>query len=111
MSRKIEQLLQCLREAIHDALAESPAVAAVMTDLEREGHCPAFLVNVGLPQEAGLPEEAGMPEPGSPRERERPSLEVVTPDGPLFLTASDEDFLRNIGVATPGLLTHARSES
>jgi hypothetical protein len=105
MSRKIEQLLQCLREAIHDAVSESPAVAAVMMDLEREGHCPAFLVDVGLPHAAGFPEDAGLPE------RERPSLEVVTPDGPLFLTASDEDFLRNIGVATPGLLTHARSDS
>jgi len=111
MSRKIEELLQCLREAIHDALSDSPGVAAVMEDLEREGHCLAFLVDVGLPQEAGFPEAAGLPKPGFPREWARPSLEVVTPDGPLFLTASDQDFLRNMGIATPGLLAHARSDS
>jgi len=84
MNRKIEQLLHSLREAIHDAIGESFGVAAAMAELEREGHCPSLMVDVALPQE----------------EKEPPSLELVTPDGPLFLTASDEDFLRNLGIAT-----------
>jgi hypothetical protein len=85
MNRKLERLLQSLREAIHDAIGESFGVAAALAELEREGHCPALLVDVALPQE----------------EKETPSLELVTPDGPLFLTASDADFLRNMGIATP----------
>lgn len=83
MNGKIEQLLHSLREAIHDAIGESFGVAAAMADLEREGHCPSLMVDVALPQE-----------------KERPSLELVTHDGPLFLTAADEDFLRNVGIAT-----------
>ncbi len=84
MNRKIEQLLQSLREAIHDAIGDSCEVAAAMSQLEREGQCPSLLIDVALPQE----------------EKERPSLELVTHDGPLFLTAADEDFLRNMGIAT-----------
>ena len=84
MNRKIERLLQSLRDAIHDALGESAGVAAAMAELEREGHCPSLLVDVALPEQ----------------EKEQASIEAVTRDGPLFLTDSDEDFLHNIGVAT-----------
>ena len=83
MNRKIEQLLQSLREAIHDAIGESFGVAAAMAELEREGHSPSLLIDVALP-----------------RQNEPPLLEVVTHDGPLFLTVEDNDFLRNIGIAT-----------
>jgi hypothetical protein len=81
---KLEQLLQSLRDAIHEAIGESFGVAAAMAELEREGQSPALLVDVALPQDV----------------KESPLFELVTPDGPLFLTASDGDFLRNLGIAT-----------
>ena len=83
MNQKLEHLLQSLREAIHEAIGESFGVAAAMAELEREGQSPSLLVDVTLPQPA-----------------EPASLELVTPDGPLFLTESDGDFLRNIGITT-----------
>ena len=85
MNRKLEQLLQSLRDAIHEAIGESLGVAAAMAELEREGQSPSLLIDVNLPQ----------------KETEMASLELVTPDGPLFLTASDGDFLRNMGITTP----------
>ena len=90
MNRKIEQLLQSLREAIHDAIGESFGVAAAMSDLEREGHIPSLLIDVSLPQADATAQP-----------KEAPSMELVTPDGPLFLTESDGDFLRDLGIATP----------
>lgn len=90
MNRKIEQLLQSLREAIHDAIGESFGVAAAMSDLEREGHIPSLLIDVSLP-----------PGDAPPQQKEPPSFELVTPDGPLILTEADGDFLRNLGIATP----------
>ncbi|HLG98825.1 MAG TPA: hypothetical protein VKX49_21110 [Bryobacteraceae bacterium] len=81
MNRKIERLMQTLRDAIHDALGESAGVAAAMAELERAGHCPSLLVDVSLPAE-----------------KEAASIEPVRRDGPLFLTESDDDFLRNIGI-------------
>jgi len=89
MNRKIEQLLQSWREAIHDAIGDSCEVAAAMSQLEREGVSPSLLIDVALPQDNG-----------TNRQKESPSLELVTPDGPLYLTASDGDFLRNLGIAT-----------
>ena len=89
MNRKIEQMLHSLREAIHDAIGDSCEVAAAMGELEREGQCPSLLIDVALPQDNGRSQQ-----------KEPPSLELVTPDGPLYLTASDGDFLRNLGIAT-----------
>ncbi len=83
MNRKIEQLLQSLKEAIHDAIGDSFGVASAMADLEREGHSPSLLIDVSLPQP-----------------KEPPTLELVVADGPLLLTSSDGDFLRNLGIAT-----------
>lgn len=83
MNRKLEGLLNSLRDAIHDALGESSAVAQAMEQLELEGHCPSLLVDVALPEE-----------------KELPSLQLVTRHGSLILTESDEDFLRNLGIAT-----------
>ena len=89
MNQKIEHLLQSLREAIHDAIGDSCEVAAAMSQLEREGQCPSLLIDVTLPQDNE-----------TKRQAEPPSLELVTPDGPLYLTAYDGDFLRNLGIAT-----------
>ena len=83
MTRKLERLLHSLRDAIHGAIGESPEVAEVMAELERAGHCPSFRIDVAVPEE-----------------KEPPTFEPVTPDGPLFLTAADGDFLRNLGIAT-----------
>ncbi|HTS50925.1 MAG TPA: hypothetical protein VMH05_23425 [Bryobacteraceae bacterium] len=89
MNQKIEHLLQSLREAIHDAIGDSCEVAAAMSQLEREGQCPSLLIDVTLPQDSD-----------TKRQAESPSLELVTPDGPLYLTAYDGDFLRNLGITT-----------
>jgi len=89
MNLKIEQLLQSLREAIHDAIGDSCEVAAAMSQLEREGHSPSLLIDVALPRDNGTSQQ-----------KELPSVELVTPDGPLFLTASDGDFLRELGITT-----------
>jgi len=83
MNRKIEQLVEQLRDAIHEALCESVAVVSAMQELDRAGRCPALTVDVTL---------AG--------EKESPSIELVTRDQGLILTSSDEQFLRNIGIAT-----------
>jgi hypothetical protein len=96
MNHKIQSLLGSLREAIHEALGESNDVAAVLAELEREGHSPSFLVEVSLPEGAPTAEE--QVEARASEERELPTLELVKRDGPLFLTAFDEDFLRNVGV-------------
>lgn len=89
MNQKIEQMLQSLREAIHDAIGDSCEVAAAMSQLEREGQCPSLLIDVALPQDNGTNQQ-----------KQSHSLELVTPDGPLYLTAYDGDFLRNIGITT-----------
>lgn len=99
MTRKIGRLLNSLREAIHEAIGESHSVASVLAELEREGHSPTFMIDVGLPQGALTDKEISDIE--SSCDKELPSLELVTRDGPLYLTAADEDFLRNLGVATP----------
>jgi len=83
MNRQIQKMLQSLREAIHEALADSPGVASAMAELEREGHIPAFTVDVTLPEE-----------------KVADSGEVFVCAGPLPLTASDQDFLRNLGIET-----------
>ena len=97
MTRRIERLLSSLREAIHGAIGESHSVASVLAELEREGHSPTFMIDVGLPQGVLTDQEISHLENSC--EKELPSLELVTQDGPLYLTAADEDFLRNLGVA------------
>jgi hypothetical protein len=52
---------------------------------------------VGLPEGALTGREIADLEEDS--ERERPSLELVKRDCPLFLTECDEAFLRELGVA------------
>jgi len=102
MTRRIERLLSSLRDAIHEALGESRGVASVLAELERAGHSPSFMVDVGLPEGALTAQEIADLEKAS--DRELPSLAVVTRDGPLLLTADDEGFLRNLGIATPSCL-------
>jgi hypothetical protein len=99
MTRRIERLLSSLREAIHEAIGESPKVASVLAELECEGHSPSFLVDVGLPEGVLTEKEIAHLEKDS--ERELPVLELVTRDGPLILTASDQGFLRDLGIVTP----------
>jgi hypothetical protein len=81
---KREELLYRLREAIHESLAESLTVLAAMSELEDAGLCPSFSVDITLPEE-----------------NTSPSVELVTVDEGLILTASDESFLRTLGIATP----------
>ena len=50
MNEKVEGLLEQLRDAIHEAIANSWSVAQVMVELEKEGCCPAFCVDVALPE-------------------------------------------------------------
>lgn len=82
MNGQVKRMMQSLREAIHEAIADSPSIAAAMAELEREGHVPAFSVDVTLPEE-----------------RVADSGEVITCTGELMLTATDADFLRDIGIA------------
>ena len=83
MSQDVQRLLHNLREAIHETLAESLEIRAAMAELESAGQCPSFSVDISLPEE-----------------KELPSVEMVTRDGALLLTARDGQFLRNIGVET-----------
>jgi hypothetical protein len=82
MNQKIEALLQVLREAIHEAVAESRDVAQAMAELEHEGRCPAFLVDVMLVDEPRSPQSGTFGET-------------------LVLTADDRRFLREIKIASP----------
>ena len=82
MNQKIKELLHILREAIHEAVAESLDVAQAMAELEREGCCPTFSVDVALADGPPTPQEE-------------------TFDEALVLTADDEHFLRSIKVAIP----------
>jgi hypothetical protein len=107
MNRRIETLLSSLREAIHEAIADSNAVAELMAELDREGHAPSFLIEVGLPEDALTAKERAEMEAGE--RREIATLDRVTPHGPLFLTESDEDFLRNLGVAMPSCFEYGAS--
>jgi hypothetical protein len=81
MNRKIEEMLHTLREAIDEAIADSPDVGAIMADLEHAGICPSFSVDVALPAA-----------------RASASLEVVRTDGPLILNAEDDEFLKDLGI-------------
>jgi hypothetical protein len=82
MNKKIDGLLDKLREAIHGALAESWDVGQAMAELEQEGCCPAFLLDVVLADGPPMPQEETFEEA-------------------LVLTANDEHFLRSIKVAIP----------
>jgi hypothetical protein len=53
-----------------------------MGELEDAGFSPSFSVDITLPEEI-----------------EPPSVELITLDEGLILTASDESFLRNLGIA------------
>jgi len=79
MNRKLTRLLNSLQAAIYEAVADSPSVAAVLSELQREGCSPSYAVDVTLPDS---------------NVAEAP----VTLYGSLSLTASDESFLRNIGI-------------
>jgi len=83
MNPEIEKQLNFLRDVIHDAISLSPDVEAAMAELEGAGFCPALSINVAIPDPENLP-----------------VLELVTRDGPLILTDSDTDFLRNVGIVT-----------
>jgi hypothetical protein len=83
-NRKAKQLLHNLRDAIDEALADSSRVLAAMGELEDAGFCPSFSVDVTLPDET-----------------EWTSVELVSLDEGLILTASDESFLRTLGIAGP----------
>jgi len=78
VKQRIAELLQRLQESMDEAIADSPDVAEVMTELENEGVCPSFSVIVNVPD----------------------GLEQVTRDGPLVLTPSDEEFLKDMGITT-----------
>jgi len=83
-NQKTEELLHSLREAIDEALADPANVLAAMGELEDAGFCPSFSVDITLPEESELP-----------------TVELVTYDEGLILTASDESFLRILGIAAP----------
>lgn len=80
MNPRILGLLNRLREAIHEAIADSDTVAQTMAELEQEHCCPVFGVNVMLA------------EPPLPEQQE-------TSDDALVLTEEDEHFLRAIKIA------------
>jgi hypothetical protein len=82
---EIQRMLQSLRDAIHEAIADSPGIAAAMSELEREGVSPSFSVEVSLPEE-----------------RIADSGEEVACAGELLLNSADENFLRTIGIAVAG---------
>jgi outer membrane protein TolC len=82
MNKRIQELLQKLRHAIDEALADSPSIDAIMAELEQAELIPSFTVDVELRQAP-----------------EAPSLEI----GPLSLTERDEQFLRNLGIQTQEL--------
>ena len=81
---KTEQLLNKLREAIHESLADSLTVLAAMSELEDAGLTPAFSVDITLPERNAAP-----------------SLQLVNCDEGLILTAADASFLRTLGITTP----------
>lgn len=83
MNQEAQRLMHKLREAIHEALTESTDIRTAMAELESAGHAPSFSVDITLPEQ-----------------KELPSVEVVTRDGTLLLTAWDGEFLRNIGIET-----------
>lgn len=73
-------LLQNLREAIDQALADSSSVLAAMTELEEAGFTPSFCVNIAVPEQIDC------------------TSEIVTVDQELVLTESDDSFLRRLGI-------------
>ena len=83
-NRKVGEMLRNLREAIDEALADSLSVLAAMGELEDAGFCPSFSVDVALPDESAFP-----------------TIELVTYDEGIILTASDESFLRTLGITAP----------
>jgi hypothetical protein len=84
MNKNTDELLHILREAIHEAVAESLDVAQAMAELEQAGRCPAFSVDVML-----------VDEPRSPQNEEGAFGET------LVFTADDQQFLRSINIASP----------
>jgi hypothetical protein len=83
MDPKVEKHLNLLREVIHEAIAMSADVAEAMASLEEAGLCPSLSIDVAIPDPELMP-----------------ILELVTRDGPLILTDSDSNFLRNMGIVT-----------
>ena len=84
LNQKAKQLLHNLRGAIDEALADSSGVLAAMGELEDAGFSPSFSVNIALSEKI-----------------DPPSVELVTLDEGLILTASDQSFLQTLGIAAP----------
>lgn len=80
-NQRNKQLVENLREAIDQALAESSSVLAAMGELEDAGFNPSFCVNIAIPEKI-----------------DGPPLPVVTVDQEPILTESDDSFLRRLGI-------------
>lgn len=88
-NRRNQRLLENLREAIDQALADSSSVLAAMSELEDAGLNPSFCVNIAIPEQT---DDASC-------EIERPSFDIVGVDEESILTESDEAFLRRLGIS------------
>ncbi len=82
MNEKIEELLNQLREAIHEAITDSASVAQAMAGLEQEHCCPVFAVDVMLAEPLAALNEDG----------------IV--DDVFVLSEYDEQFLRAIKITS-----------
>lgn len=80
MNENIHDLLHRLREAIHEALADSTQVVEAMAALDRAGQSPSFYVDVKLEEEPPCP---------------------IPTNGELDLTPEDEEFLRSLRIVNP----------
>lgn len=80
MNENIPKLLHRLREAIHEALADSKEVEEAMAALDRAGQSPTFAVDVKLEEE--------------------PPVLPVSQNGELALTPEDEEFLRSLRIVS-----------
>ena len=76
MNPHLNGLLQNLREAIHEALAESEGIAQAMAALDQAGHCPTFKVDIDTPAELEISGQA------------------------IELAGFDEQFLKALGITS-----------
>jgi len=91
MQQNLEHLLDRLRQAIHAALIESPAVAAAKEELEHTGHVLSISLGITKRNEG---------ENTVHKNEEFPSVERVTRGGSLIQNVADERFLQDIGIAS-----------
>lgn len=82
MNKKVEELLNRLREAVHDAIVESQHVAEAMAELEKAQCCPSFFEDISLAEPSPMGGE------------DRPFTEA------LVFTEYDEQFLRAMKVTS-----------